>query len=303
MYDLVTIGTVTVDLYYKGTSLPYVDNHFQLASGGKYFVDFFHAGIGGGATNVAVAAKKSGIKVALMAKIGNNNFKSMILEKLKELNISTSLCHFQDDYNNVSSIFLNGVGEKTVVNYRTPHQHYFRDEDITSKIFKTGAIYISNLPDASLTERTRLIHEYHEKKVKIFMNFGVNDCRRPKEQLENLIRPIDTLIVNSHEFADLVKVPHKQLNFTKVYVPQYWPLLRDKTIVITDGEKGSFGYEKGAIYHQKAIVPKKIVDTTGAGDSFTGAFIADFVCTGNIETAMRAGAEYSSKKLTHLGAN
>lgn len=303
MYDLVTIGTVTVDLYYKGTSLPYMGGHFHLAAGGKYFVDFFHEGVGGGATNVAIAAKKNGIKVALMAKIGNNSFQSLILEKLKGFDISTSLCHFQDDYNNVSSIFLNGVGEKTVVNYRTPHQHYFREEDISEKIFKTGAVYIANMPDSSLSERIKLLHEYRSRKIKIFMNLGVNDCRRPKEQLENLMKPIDVLIVNSHEFADLVKTPIKQLNFMKAYVPQYWPLLRDKTIVVTDGERGSYGYTEGAIYFQKAIPPKKIVDTTGAGDGYTGAFIADYVCTGNMETAMRAGAEYSSKKLTHLGAN
>ncbi len=303
MYDLVTIGTVAVDLYYKGTSLPFKNNHFYLSSGGKYFVDFFHEGIGGGATNVAIAAKKNGIKTALIAKIGKNSFKPMILEKLKSFGISTSLCTMEEEYMNVSSIFLNGVGEKTVVNYRTPHQHFLNEGKLASKLFRTGAVYIANMPDTSLTERVKLLHEYHKRKVKIFMNLGVNDCRRPKDHLENLITPIDVLIVNAYEFADLVKVPIKNLNFSKVYVPQYWPLLRDKTVIITHGEKGSYGYSGNAIYYQKAIPPKKIVDTTGAGDGYTGAFIADYVCTGNIETAMKSGAEYSSKKLSHLGAN
>ncbi len=303
MYDLVTVGTVTVDLYYKGTSLPFIDGHFRLAGGGKYFVDFFHEGVGGGAANVAIAAQKNGIKTALWAKIGNNSFKSFILEKLEAHKISTSLCDFEDDYMNVSSIFLNGVGEKTVVNYRTPHQKFFSDEDTTEKNYKTGAVYISNLSDVSLTERLKLIRAFHTRKVKIFMNLGVNDCRRPKDQLEELIKPVDILILNTHEFSDLVKTPLRQMNFKKVYVPQYWPFLREKTIVITDGERGSYGYSEGAIYYQKAVPPKKIIDTTGAGDGYTGSFIADFVCTGNMETAMRAGAEYSSKKLSHLGAN
>src|SRR3990167_5698571 len=105
-YDLVSIGTATIDLYFKGKSLPYKDDHFYLSSGGKYFVDFFHEGIGGGATNVAIGAKKNGIRVALMAKIGNNSFKSLIVDRLKEFDISTSLCDFEDDYYNVSSIFL-----------------------------------------------------------------------------------------------------------------------------------------------------------------------------------------------------
>lgn len=302
-YDLISIGTASIDIYYKGKTLPFVNNHFYLSSGGKYFVDFFHQGIGGGATNVAIGAKKNGIRVALMAKIGNNSFKGVIIDRLKQMNISTSLCDFEDDYYNVSSIFLNGIGEKTVVNYRTPHQHYFEKESMTERMFNTRSVYIANMADAPLSNRIKLLKEYRARNIQIFMNLGVNDCRRPQDQIDDLIKQIDVLIVNAYEFADLVKTPLNRLNFKKVYVPQYWPILREKTIIITDGEKGSYGYHNNAIYFQKAIPPKSIIDTTGAGDGYTAAFIADYVCTGNVETAMKSGAEYSSRKLSHLGAN
>lgn len=301
MHDLISIGTVSVDLYFKGKSMPFAANHFHLASGGKYFVDFFHEGVGGGATNVAIGAKKNGINVALSAKIGNNSFKHLILDTLKKHDISTSLCHFQDDYYNISSIFLNGIGEKTVVNYRTPHQHYF--ENMNESMFHTKSVYVANMPDAPLTDRIKLLHDYKKKGILVFLNLGVNDCRRSKDQIGELLENIDVLIVNTHEFADLVKMPLHRLNFTKLYVPNHWPLLCEKTVIITDGARGSYGYSNNVIYKQPSITPKKIIDTTGAGDGFTAAFIADYVKNRDVKSAMKSGTEYSSKKLEHLGAN
>ncbi len=56
MLDLLTIGTVTVDLYYKGESLSEKDGHFNLAIGGKYFADSFYEGLGEGGANVSIGA-------------------------------------------------------------------------------------------------------------------------------------------------------------------------------------------------------------------------------------------------------
>ena len=79
MFDLISIGNISIDLYFKGDSLTFEKNRFQLAIGGKYFVDQFHTGVGGGGVNVAIGASKAGIKSAVMGTIGNNPFKKMIL--------------------------------------------------------------------------------------------------------------------------------------------------------------------------------------------------------------------------------
>lgn len=304
MYDLITVGTASVDLYFKGESLTNNNEQFELACGGKYFVDFFHEGLGGGATNVSIGVKKNGLKVALMAKIGNNSFKKLILDELAEHDISTHLCQFEDDYHNVSTILLNEKGEKTVINYRTPHQHYIKGEEELEHLSKAKAIYVANLPDASLSERMKIFNYLDKRDIHCFLNLGVNDCRRPKEQLESLLNRVDVLIINEHEFADLVKKSLHEIEFNKKSAYHYFPMLQNKVVVVTLGEKGSVGYKGDDIYFQQAIPPHKIVDTTGAGDGYTAAFIAEFLKTnGNIQSSMREGAEYSSKKLGHLGAN
>lgn len=303
MYDLISIGTVSMDLYFKGDSLSIKNNHFQLACGGKYFVDFFHEGLGGGATNVAIAVNKAGLKVGLLAKIGENTFKNLLLEKLKLADISVKLCDFEENYNNISTILLDKEGEKTVINYRTPHQHFVENEHVFKQKLKSKAVYIANLPGVSLEERTNIFRIARKNKCMTFLNLGVNDCRRPLLQLTRLIDPVDALIVNKYEFADLIKRSPDLLDLKNKPARLYFRHLTNKVVVITDGKDGSYGYYNDEIYYQKAIKPKKIVDTTGAGDGFTGAFIAEYIKSRNIKTSLKKGAVYSSHKLTHLGAN
>ena len=92
MFDLISIGNISIDLYFKGSSLTFEKDRFQLAIGGKYFVDQFHTGIGGGGVNVAIGVAKEGIKSAVMGTIGNNPFKKMILQLLEAKQVSSKLC-------------------------------------------------------------------------------------------------------------------------------------------------------------------------------------------------------------------
>jgi len=95
MYHLISVGNITIDLYYRGTTLTNKDGRFQLAIGGKYHADYFHEDIGGGGYNVAVGVAKYGLKTAVFARIGNNNFKEAILNKLKQKNISPNFVNMK----------------------------------------------------------------------------------------------------------------------------------------------------------------------------------------------------------------
>src|SRR3989344_5345819 len=104
MLDILSIGTVTIDLYYKGESLTHNNERFELAIGGKYFVDHFYEGLGGGGANVAIGIVKNGLSCGLLAKIGNNMFKKLITEKLEAVKVEYQhFCKYEDNYTNISS--------------------------------------------------------------------------------------------------------------------------------------------------------------------------------------------------------
>ncbi len=303
MYDLISIGGISIDLYFKSNSLTYKDKRFQLAIGGKYMADVFHVGIGGGGTNVAISAQKNGLRTAVLGTIGTNPFRRLIEEKLTESGVAHSLCNRVEAFYNISAILLHKNGERTIIHYMSPHQRLIADTNELRDITKTKMAFLGNLPDISLGQRIELMKFFKSKHIVTILNFGVKDCRRPKKQIDPLLTYSDIIILNGHEFAEMVKAPYNDIHFKEQVVKWYIPMLSDRLVVITEGEKGSYAYIDDSVLHAPAVQIKEIVDSTGAGDAYTGSFIAHFAKTGDIEEAMKRASHYAAKILGKIGAN
>jgi len=303
MYDLISVGTISVDLYFKSKNFTFKNNRFFLALGGKYQAESFYFSVGGGGANVAIGVAKHGYKVGLLGKIGNNPFKKIIVDYLKQHKISLNLIDFEDEYYNLSSILLTEKGERTILHYSTPHQHLFSKDNPLIGLTKTKIIYLGNLPEVSLTQRIKFLKFFKKHNITRVVNLGVSDCRRHKNQLKEILDEVDILIVNAYEFSELVKAPYCDINFSEDVVSWYIPYLKEKIVVITDGEKGSYGYYQNRVFFQKALKPAHILDTTGAGDAYTAGFISEFLKSGNLVKSLKKGALYASHILGKIGAN
>ena len=300
MYDLICVGNIAIDLYYKGKTLTNKDGRFQLAIGGKYHVDHFYENIGGGGYNVAVGVSKHGLKTAVFARIGNNNFKETILNKLKQKNVSSEFCQFEENYNIVSSILLTDSGERTIISYDTPG-HVAKKFFLHDELKKAKNIYVSSLTNVSLEDKIEIITYLKGDQTLTFVNLSIVDCKREPEALYKVFDALDVLIINSHEFAELIKKPYSEIIFKNLQVTL--PYLGERILIVTDAEKGSYGYFKNEKYFQEAVKPEKIVDTTGCGDAYTAGFIAEYLKFKNIKSSMESGAKYAALKLARIGAN
>ena len=94
MYDVITIGSGTIDVFLDtGSRL------FQKAKGGKVHVPFgskilvdeMRTSTGGGGTNTAVSLSRLGLKVAWIGKIGVGANSERLLKEMKKENVDTSL--------------------------------------------------------------------------------------------------------------------------------------------------------------------------------------------------------------------
>lgn len=303
MFDLISLGTISVDLYFKDDSLTLSQDRFQLALGGKYNIGQFYEAVGGGGANVAIGIERHGLQAAVMSKIGNNPFKSMIIDKLERESVFHRYCHYEEGYYNISSILVAPNGERTVLHHQTEHKHLFKDNDEIHKLKRAHAVYIGNIPDDGVETRMQILEYLKVNNIQSILNLGITDCRRSKRHLLPLLDLADILIINGHEFAEIVKAQYKDIDFTEHVIDFYIPRLKDQLVVITEGENGSYAYLNDVIMHQPAIKPHRIVDTTGAGDAYTAAFLASYIKTHNIRQSMMRGATYASKILGKIGAN
>lgn len=303
MYDLISIGSIAYDIYFQGESLTFRDGRFQLAVGGKYFVDTLHESVGGGGVNVAIGGQRNGISTAVMGIIGDNAFKPMLLSSLKKEHVSTELCLMKNNYYNISTILLTKSGERSIVNYQTPNGHLTQTDNDLIKFDQSKAVYMGNLPDVSLVERVHILRYIKSMGLMSFVNLGVKDCRRPWLDLEEMLNFVDVLIVNDHELSDLVKISYEQIDFRSNLLDRYLATTRLSTLVVTQGEKGSTGYQKNIIHHEPPPRVEKIIDTTGAGDGYTAGFISHYLKSKDIVLSMKKGSQYASVILSKVGAN
>ena len=302
MFDLIAIGNISADLYFSAEDLTKKGDRLWLAMGGKYRSEDFRMTVGGGGANVSIGARKNGLRTAVVGIVGNNVFRKAIMHRLETARVNTSHLMFNQTAVNVSTILLQKNGERTVIAHQTSHEHILEESHVSGRKFKTRAMYFGNLPHVSVKERRALMKALKAKNVEIVVNVGPLDCCRPKEYLKELLEFADVLIVNTHEFADLVKKDEKDINFKKS-VLHLLPFMKESILIVTDGKNGSYGYEGNKVFFCPIVKEKTIADTTGVGDGYTAGFISSYLRHSDVQRAMKAGSRYASKIISKIGAN
>jgi len=97
--------------------------------------------------------------------------------------------------------------------------------------------------------------------------------------LMNLIKKIDLLFINDSEAR------HITGNFSLLQAAKILLEIGPRFVVIKKGEHGSLLFSKNSIFIIPAFPTENVLDPTGAGDSFAGAFMGYIARAGRINTA------------------
>lgn len=88
-----------------------------------------------------------------------------------------------------------------------------------------------------------------------------------KPALLALLKRVDVLIINEEEARQLTGRHHL------VEVQRALLELGPKTAIVKQGEYGAWLFQEGVAFHAPAFPLERVVDPTGAGDSFAGGFL------------------------------
>jgi sugar/nucleoside kinase (ribokinase family) len=298
----VAIGSLTLDLFFSDPSLTVLKNRFFLAIGGKYVVEDFSQGLGGGGANIAIGLSRLGIETTLWSEVGKGSVSKIILEKLKHEGVVTKLLETRDDFTNISAILLSKKGERTIINHRSHQSNLTFNSNVKNQIRTSNLLYLGNMPEVSLEERTQVLEFAKENGIKTVLNLGVKDCRLGQLKLLKMLKKVDVLIVNRFELADMLSHQPKELFLNKINYQQELGLKEDSILVVTDGEWGSYAQTLFKIFYQKALQVDRVVDATGAGDAFTTGFIAGLLYEKDIQTSLGIAAKNSASVIKKINA-
>ena len=136
MYDVITIGTVTRDVFLKSGDFEVVKNsNYRTGRAGcfvlgtKLEIPKVAIASGGGGTNAAVSFSRQGFKTGCIGRIGNDEIGKEIIEELKQEGVD-SLFQIDKEYDTAySTILVAADGERTILEYRGAND-YINEKEI-----------------------------------------------------------------------------------------------------------------------------------------------------------------------------
>lgn len=265
----------------------------------------YHRYIGGSPTNVAMNCSRLGLKAMIVGTVGSDGFGEYIFERLNSINVVTDNIK-KLNAKPTSVVFVSkSKGTPDFIPFREADS--FITEDQISKnvlqqsnIFHTTCFALSKEPAKS----TILKKAEEAFNLGCKLSIDLNYAKKLWDTQEEAIRVIKTycrfnpLIKISED--DMFRLFEKELTHQEIF--EFFHNLGVDTVCLTLGENGVklSQLEKKTIT-LPAIKVKKVIDTTGAGDSFWSGFLYAYIKEKPIEDCLQIALKLAALKLQNVG--
>ncbi len=301
MFDIVTIGSITRDNFLEGDfaiekwpSAP-SGEALMLPFGEKLEIANVHLTMGGNSANASVTFARQGFKTACFGKVGNDLSGKEIAETLKKENVSP-LFAISKEKPTAYSVLLLQKGERTILGYHGASDTMVT-KDIPWKQLKSKWWYLS-LAGESDRFLKPLLSFAKENGIKVAFNPSGHHIRHKRKEILASLKHLSLLVLNTSEAADLVGISFKR----EKEVFKKLDALTPGIVAVTDGSNGVAVSDGAYLYKAGIFKEKKIVDRTGAGDSFGSGFVAMLMRNKNISEAIRFASANATSVVEQVGA-
>lgn len=277
---LLVFGSLNIDHTYH---LPHLVKEGETLSSTAYAKNE-----GGKGFNQAVALAKAGLDISFAGAIGKDGL--FLQEYLQSIGIDTAHLQVLDVPTGHAIIQVDAEGRNSIFLYGGANQA-ITEEHINQVLshFQAGD-YILLQNEISLGES--ILRKAHEKGMHIILN----PSPISSELLAWPLELVDWFILNEVEGRDLTGCTDPDAILDGLLAR-----FSSAHIVLTMGDKGSIYADAACRIHQNAI-PAHVVDTTAAGDTFTGYFFAAMMSNKSPADALRIAAAAASLAIAKPGA-
>ena len=256
------LGSFAVDASFRAPRLPVLGETLLGSS--------FALGPGGKGSNQAVAAARAGGHVFLLTAIGKDTFGEIARSTWAAEGIDTSLVKTSPTATGSAAILLNETTGENAIIVVPGACSTLTAEDVENAAEQIGRarVFVTQL-------ETPLPVVQHG--LALARAAGIttvlNPAPAPRDPLPaELLSLVDYLLPNQTEAAQITGLPvdtPAQLQLAALSLIERGV----KNVLFTLGERGALLYESsGGMTVIPAVSPGPVVDTTGAGDAFCGAF-------------------------------
>ena len=281
------VGSYNVGLFLKGATFP--------SPGETVIGTTFHQGGGGKGSNQALAAAKLGADVTFVGRIGDDDFGRFALRLYEASGVSTThIARDEGTHSGVSVILIDASGRNLIMVVPGANFRLTRDD-----IDRAEAAFANSAVAGFQLETNIEIVEYAVARAAAAGARVLLDPAPARPLPDDLLAKLWCIKPNEHEASMVSGV--EVVDVPAAVEAGRWFLSRGvKVALITLGERGAVLVTHDGRWHFSA--PRvEAVDTTGAGDTFCGAFMATLAAGGSLHDAVRYANSAASVSVTRLG--
>lgn len=261
MKSICVFGVFVADLCFVANAIP---EKGQTILGNKHIV-----GPGGKGSNQAIAAARLGGKVNFITKIGKDQNANMALNLYKEVGINTdSIIQDENQLTGVAGIMINEKTGDNAINIVPGAAGSLTNKDIDKNLsfIENSEIFLTQLETPYEVTSYALQKAKETGSITIFNPAPASNINEGDFKCMDYFTPNETeaSFYLKKNVESKIEIEEAAKNFLNKGV---------KNIVITLGSKGVYFANSSESYFLDALNLKdKVIDTTGAGDAFNGAF-------------------------------
>lgn len=322
MYDVITIGSATMDVFVQCedaniVSVQTKDRKSEFMSypyGAKVEISDFTSQVGGGGVNTAVNFANLGFSTSAIFKVGDDIYSNGILDFFADKKVDLSnIIQDPEISTGFSIILVSFQGDRTVLAHRGANA-LLRENEINYDAIKDAKLlYIAPINGESSQILDDIVKFAADNNVYVCFNAGSTSIKKGFQYLEQILNFAHIVVLNKEEASMATKIEvrpdTKDVKYSKERIhPDVKTMLnklkvRDyQVVVITDGGNGAYAYD-GKHYYFCPVFDGPVVSTLGAGDAFASTFCASLKRTNrNLGKSLMYASVNSSGVVSTFGA-
>ncbi|MHC5796763.1 ribokinase [Lacisediminihabitans sp. FW035] len=280
--DGVTVlGSANLDIVFVVDRIPGPGETLLASSAERY--------PGGKGLNQAVAAARAGAPTSFIGALGADDAGTQLAETMAEAGIESSRVRRAPQATGQAFIVVDPAGENTIIVASGANASMTALEPADAPALRVGAVLLMQL-ELPLEVVAEAATVARASGVLVMLNAAP---ARPLPR--DLVATLDVLIVNEHEAC--IVGGSEDLGEASAVLAALVPRL-----IVTLGAAGSVLFEEGREVSRIAAPRVTAVDTTGAGDTFCGAFAAAIAEGQKFDRAARFATAAAALSVQGIGA-
>lgn len=255
--------------------------------------------VGGSAANCAAAAARLGVKVDLVARIGDDLFAQVIVDDLLLQRVGISGLQVVKGPSALVVALIDPQGQRTFISARGPASGRIPADFYIPLLDEATLVHVSGYAFQDRESRSAALHLLEEARRR-----GLSTSVDPSPLFAEHYDPdygwlqgIDYLFPNAYEATAITGVASPRGAAKALHG------FGAKAVVVTMGADGCLLNDENGVAHFPAVREFPVVDTTGAGDGFAGGFLAVTLSGGTPRQGCRVGNLVAARVIAEAGGH